>query len=75
MNNVIRFNRPVAAQRADGVAAVVAITARRMGFDSDRAIREAASARRAFLSGRGSAAGIVATYTGAMRESSPQVSA
>ena len=73
--NVIPFSRPVAAQRADGVQAAVRITARRLGLDHESAIRQAASAKRAYLAGRGSPARIISEYTGAMRETAGKVSA
>ena len=75
MSNVVPFQRPMAAQRADGVFAAVNIAARRLGYSDALALRAAREAKHAFRSGKASAARVVSQVTARLRNSAEQVSA
>ena len=64
---ILPFQRPMSAQRADGVFAAVNIAARRMGYSDDFALREARNAKLRFLRGDKSGAAVVAEAKAAMR--------
>jgi len=64
---ILPFQRPMSAQRADGVFAAVNIAARRMGYSDDFALREARNAKLLFLRGDKSGAAVVAEAKASMR--------
>jgi nucleotidyltransferase/DNA polymerase involved in DNA repair len=75
MSTVVPFQRPMAAQRADGVFAAVNIAARRLGYSDALAFRAAREAKQRFLAGTHSAARIVANTNAELRSTAEQVSA
>ena len=64
---ILHFQRPMGAQRADGVFAAVNIAARRMGYSDEFALRVARNAKLKFLRGDVSSAKVVADAKADMR--------
>lgn len=70
---VLPFQRPILAQKADGVFTAVSNTAMRMGYTTDEARAQAIFWRDVYRNGTKSPAGVIADATSHLRRRARQV--
>lgn len=67
---ILQFERPFLRQRADGVFAVIYLTAIRMGYPEKKALFAAQQAKRRMLNGTDSAAMVISKTKAVLRDNS-----